>query len=379
MTCPNDGTLRAALDGALNAAEQKAVESHWEGCAECGGRRAELHRLGEQVDAQLTALDSGMPPAPARVALAQFRQHAAGLEEKSILGRWRALRLHPGWSGAVGALAVAAVFLAFPAARSWAQGLLNQLRIERVAVLSFDPAAVPELEGRTAKAMAALFSDQVVTDVDPGEPVEVKDAAEAGKRTGFGVHTLTGFAQAPKVSVRGAAAYRLTLDQDKLQALLDETGRKDIVLPRAVDGATLAVRVPAGVISTYGNCPDREECVVLVEGPSPQLDVPPELNIQELAEAAMQFGGMSADAARSFAQTVDWQSTLVVPIPRDSASAETVEVDGVSATLIRTSGFGRRHHDAKGFSLIWVKGGIVHGIFGHGTAEAALALAKRLD
>src|SRR2546427_5170947 len=49
---------------------------------------------------------------------------------------------------------------------------------------------------------------------------------------------------------------------------------------------------------------------------SPTVSVPPDLNMSDIAEAALELAGMSPAEARSFCQTVDWSSTLVVPIPR---------------------------------------------------------------
>ncbi len=44
---------------------------------------------------------------------------------------------------------------------------------------------------------------------------------------------------------------------------------------------------------------------------------------------------MSAEEAAEFTSTVDWTSTLVVPIPRNAAIHEQVTVDGVTGTLIQ--------------------------------------------
>ena len=48
----------------------------------------------------------------------------------------------------------------------------------------------------------------------------------------------------------------MKLDRDRIQSILDEAGRSDLQIPSSVDGATVGVRVPAGVMAFYGNCGD---------------------------------------------------------------------------------------------------------------------------
>src|ERR1700688_386489 len=43
---------------------------------------------------------------------------------------------------------------------------------------------------------------------------------------------------------------------------------------------------------------------------------------------------MNPADARALCQTVDWSTTMVIPIPRDTGSFQTVTVDGVEGTLI---------------------------------------------
>ena len=99
-----------------------------------------------------------------------------------------------------------------------------------------------------------------------------------------------------------------------------------------------------------------------------------DLNLQQLAEIGLQLAGMSATQAREFCQTIDWRSTLVLPIPRFVSSYSVVEVNGAQGTLINESG--RR---GLSYVLIWVKDGIIYCLAGHGDSSAAVALANSLD
>ena len=119
------------------------------------------------------------------------------------------------------------------------------------------------------------------------------------------------------------------------------------------------------------NYPD---CVILVELPSPSVSAPADLNIAQLAQIGLEFTGMTHDQAVAFTQTVDWTSSLVVPIPKNAATYEQVTVDGVTGTLIQ-----RPADDAPQFVLMWVKNGIIYAIGGLGTnSQQAMQMANSL-
>ncbi len=83
---------------------------------------------------------------------------------------------------------------------------------------------------------------------------------------------------------------------------------------------------------------------------------------------------MSRDQAEAFTKTVDWTSSLVIPIPRNAATYEQVTVDGVTGTLIK-----RPADDAPEYLLLWVKNGIIYAISSLGTdTSQALQMANSL-
>ena len=83
---------------------------------------------------------------------------------------------------------------------------------------------------------------------------------------------------------------------------------------------------------------------------------------------------MSPEEAAELTSTVNWTSTLLVPIPRHAAIHEQVSVDGVTGTLIQ-------HPSGEGpqFALLWVKDGIIYAISGLGTnSQQAVEMANSL-
>src|SRR5690606_27094254 len=97
-------------------------------------------------------------------------------------------------------------------------------------------------------------------------------------------------------------------------------------------------------------------------------------DIEALARIGLEFTGMSTEEAAAFTHTVDWTSTLVVPIPRNASTHKSVSVDGVTGTLIE-----RRNSETPQFALLWVKDGIIYAISGLGTdTRQALDVANAL-
>ena len=86
--------------------------------------------------------------------------------------------------------------------------------------------------------------------------------------------------------------------------------------------------------------------------------------------------GMSAAEAHAFCGTVDWSSTLVIPIPQNGGSSRTISVDGVNGTLIEMA---PRDNFVGRYLLVWVKDGVVYSVGGKGSAGRALAAAASLE
>jgi hypothetical protein len=128
-------------------------------------------------------------------------------------------------------------------------------------------------------------------------------------------------------------------------------------------------------MALYGNCGDQQAtwrariraqntsniqpadatCISLAEVPSPSLSAPPEIHPDQIAQVALQFFGMSASDAANLTKTVDWTSTLVLPVVRRQSSYRQVNVNGNEGVLLRP----RYRQPANNFTLMWVGDGIV--------------------
>jgi hypothetical protein len=394
MNCIADGILRARLDGELSGEQSQEVDRHLGSCSACRLRAETLSHDAEHVRVALADLAprGEEEVSGARLAWARFQAQARPeAPHPSVFSRLFSARLRPAWAAAA-ALGLLVACFSFAPARSWGQRLLAMLRVQKIAVVPIDLQAFGGSQGAssTGKMIGQFISDNIVVTMHSDQPQSAADAAQASQLAGFRVRLLGNRSDAPQIGVMGEQGFQMTLNRDRLQAILDEFGRSDLQLPSSIDGALLAVHVPKTVAAIYGKCPEHHEqgsanppkaadlagCVMLAQVPSPTVSVPPELDIQQLATLALQAAGMSAQDAQAFCQTVDWTSTLVVPIPRDAGSYETTSVDGVQGTLITLRGWAR---EMPGYSLLWVKNGIIYSLTGFGSADQAVPLADSLE
>jgi hypothetical protein len=382
-----DGQLRAALDNELDSNGL----AHLEACLDCQTRQKTIQTHSSLVADKLSFLTSSTKDShlPASTAWQRFNQQKLNRKETSMFKKIFASPLIR--YGLPTVLAITVIF-AVPSVRAFASELLNLFRVQQVRVVQVDYTGMEQLNGSFGNQIGELISDSIVMTQKPGDPVEVSDASQASKLTGFTVRVPQNMTPS-RISVMSASAFSLTIDRARAQALLNEAGRSDLVLPESVDGADISVTIPASVSVGYGNCPlpskDSDglgmdeagspgrryaDCVILAEIPSPSVSAPASLDIEQLAQIGLEFTGMTSEQAAAFTSTVDWTSTLVIPLPKNAALYEQIPVDGVTGTLIQ-----RPSDDAPQFALIWVKDGIIYTVGGLGSdSQKAIDIANSL-
>jgi hypothetical protein len=276
---------------------------------------------------------------------------------------------------------VFAMSFAFQPVRTLANDLLSLFRVQKIQFVEVDPANIPDDEALEAMAgkLESVLQDQVEFQSD-GEPQEV-DVATARSMVDF-ARFPTAIETAPRVTVKPGMHLWAKIDLPQIRALLAELGY-EAELPDEIDGAEVSVDFDTLVMATYGACRSDEiegeydpaKCQVLLQMPSPAVEAPPELDIDQLGRAYLQLLGMSESEARRFSERVDWTTTLVVPVPQSSnLSYREVQVDGVTGTWIASS---RRSQQQ--YALTWIKGDVVYSLAGVGSVEDALEVANSLQ
>lgn len=289
------------------------------------------------------------------------------------------------------AIAALALSLTFPTVQALASNFLGLFRVQNIQVIQIDPSRFSELnnDSTLGERIGEMFSTSFKVTKEAGKPQEVADAATASAAAGFNVRLLDND-QAAVITVQDSSAFEFTIDRARAQAILHDGGF-DTQLPASLDGALIKVEIPTGVSVAYGDCPKPsavtdenpapanwqklESCVILAQIPSPTITAPDDLDVPQLVEIGLQFIGLSAAEAKQISSTVDFSTTLIIPIPRNAATVKDVSVDGVQGTYLG------RYADAgvpARYTVLWVKDGLVYALTGFGLQSKAVSLANSL-
>ena len=376
---PKDELLRTYLDREMPANLSQKVQEHLSRCAACQARLNELADRTNRVQSHLTPLapnDQEQAVSP-KLAYRRFNQNQRNTQQKELIQTMFTRR--PLWT-ALAVIALVAIIFSVTPASAWANSFLGLFRVQKVQVVTFDPDAVENAHGQLNEnrdAIERIFKDDLKIS-EHGDVVKVDSAAEAKAKAGF-TPRLPSALQDPELTVKPGMNAVFTIDQPKLQAIMDAAG-VDAKLPAEVNGKEINVDVPDAVVVSSG-CPADEttkkayaDCTSLVQMPSPSVDAPEGLDIPRLGEAMFQFLGLSEAEARNLSQRIDWTSTLVLPIPQGGEiQYQDVKVDGVTATLLQSE-------EDNMTMLIWVKDGRLYGLRIPGTSpDEALKIAESLN
>jgi hypothetical protein len=365
--CIPDGKLRARLDGELNAAETAEVAAHLDGCPRCRERAEAIAARAARVQSLFSGLGPGADDLRADPAAAYARLERRTSEPAP------SRRLRPAWGIAFAAIA-AAVLLASPPGRVFAQKILGMLRINAVVAVPIERNFLAE--GKADVLQQVLAGSVVKT--KEGRRVTVSNRDEASRLAGYDVRLPEMRTDSPQLAVNTPNAFQFNADSQRLQTLLSAVGRTDLDIPAQLNGAKVFVDVPAAVEARYGECPG-DTCLMVAQAQSPTVVTLPELNLQQIAEFGLQLTGMTAEQAHTFSQTVDWTSTLAIPVPRDAGSYETVSVNGAKGILI--TGLAREVRGVKrppSYALLWAKNGMIYSVAGFGNPGMAVPVAESL-
>ena len=83
-------------------------------------------------------------------------------------------------------------------------------------------------------------------------------------------------------------------------------------MPEGLDGAVVSVRMSPAIFALYKRGQDEFR---FAQARAPEITLPEGLDLPRLGALGLQLAGLSAEEARLFARTIDWRSTVLVPVP----------------------------------------------------------------
>jgi hypothetical protein len=279
------------------------------------------------------------------------------------------------WLAAAASIAVVGFAFTLPPVRAAAEAFLDLFRVRQFTGVQFDPTRLQSLESSGISPEAIFGNVEPLTDFEL-EPVSYATAAEAGQAAGIGVRTpawLPNGYSSTGIMVSAEHAARITVNTAGLQAVLDALGLADVELPQGLDGETVTVRVPPIVSQGFAN---GDRVVLVVQAKSPDMTFPAGLDLSKLAYAGLRVLGMSRDEAYRMSVTIDWRSTLIVPIPSKALAYRPINVSGNDGLLIEGLAAGEAH---PGSVLMWSAGEQTYAVAGAVSGEELLEIAQNLQ
>lgn len=318
-----------------------------------------------------------------------LRRQLAQIDEERrgrTFARSRALRRGL-FSIAPAAAAVLALVL-FPEVRAGAQAFLELFRVRNFVAVNVDPERVKALDKDGVDPLS-LIGEHVET--SPPEPTRGFDtAAAAFLAAGYPAREpsyLPMNLKADSAVMIGAREGEVRVHAAKVNELLGSLGISDLSIPQALDGARISMRSARAVALRYRDGGEGGLRATLVQAPHPEVAIPAGVDKARLAEIGLRIAGLSADEARRFAQRIDWNSTVLVPVPMGECTFREVEVNGHKALLIepanpeQPSGVSKsmpRHRGGSGRVLLWSDDERIFALTGNLRDYAMLQMAESI-
>ncbi len=324
----------------------------------------------EDVIAQLAILEpttEDQPqPADAAFATLQHKLHQPAAEPKSIpwFRRFTLMTTQQKWTqAAVGGMLglLIAFFGLTTSGQALASEFLGLFRVQKFAPISISPEALANLENMDFEGMVP---GEMVWDEEAVEPQQVASLDEAIALAPNAFVFAPDLGEPAEIAVGGAGSGTLTVDLAAARAILNIAGVDGNLLPDDLDGSDISVATEPGIFMRW-----NEGDTTMVQMPSPSISYPGNFDPQPIGQALLQFLGMSEAEAVRLSNSIDWTSTLVLPVPTDLASFQEVTVQGNPAILIT-------ENNGSNSSLIFETSGNVVMLQGNWSADELLELAN---
>jgi len=287
---------------------------------------AEPREVQEALE-QLSSLapDEAEAPRPPAMALARLKQkieppQGGQTQRRNFLMSTRRLA-----TVGLTLILIVAALMAFPSVRAAANDFLGLFRVQQFAPISVSPQQLALLERLGEEG---LEPGEFVVTQELGEPQQVDSPEAAATVAGFTPKTLPNRAELIRTYVMDGGAGHLIVDLAGARAIVEAAGADPLLLPDSLDGA----RVDVTVYDSIGQLYDTG--VMLIQSPIPDVNYPADVDPTVLGEALLQVLGTEPAEARRIAQSIDWTSTLLLPIPQDLGTYREAAVNGVTGVVL---------------------------------------------
>lgn len=301
---------------------------------------------------------------------------------ESLRARLRALEAHAEpvhrWPmrrvvSSAAAVAMVAVAFTVPTVRASAESFLSLFRMTTLVVVPVKPGRLDALDAQHLSPEELIGGNVQVVQA-PGPPADVASVEQAGALAGIRVQLpqwLPEGAQIVETAVGQEAVARITGDTKRLQDVMNVLGIRDLSPPQGLDGQVVTVRVPPIVMVRYEH---GKRHTRLFQARPPEVALPAGVDLRALGEIGLRLLGLDAKEAHTFARDIDWQTTLILPLPPTMNQMRRVSISGHDGVLVQF----QPPNEALTTMALWSTGGRVFGLSSVQSANDVLAMANSI-
>lgn len=352
MICPDEGRLLLYLEGELNPEENQALMTHLASCSQC------LQRLNQVEDSLLFTRQNlaylaeeykhGEPSGQVSV-WENVKSHS--LNKRKELNRMKIKK-----TAIAAAIVLSIGLLGFiPSVQTVAANFLQVFRVQQVDTLTLGPNDMEQIEIALRQGNMDLDLENFGNIQSIGESEERSLRLDELNSLGFktklpslmeGVDAEYKMQKMPAIEVRPKV--------ENVNKFLVSLG-SEYKLPRVLDGQLCRITMSDSLTVKY---PD----MLLFQAPSPQIEVPSGVNVEEVAKAMVALPIWPDNVRRQLEAVSDWEHTLLIPT---SENGQRVNINGNTGILF---------NEANNKALIWQDNGVIFLL--EGNSDKQLDLVK---
>lgn len=338
MNCPDQGQLLLYLEGELSLEENRLMEGHLVSCSHC------LQALNEVEDNLNFALQS-------RGEL--FKRS----EQSQFSGRdevWRKVQKHTNDSkrrlvtmklkkAAIAAAIVVTIGVAgtVPAVQTVAANFLQVFRVQDIDTVTISPNDIAQIQYAMENGNEKFDLKKFGSFKSVGEAEERSISAQELDKLDFKAKLPAALeGQKVEYELQKAPTVEIRPQVENVNKYLEVLGSK-YQLPTALDGQICRITMGESLVTRYDG-------LTLYQGPSPQVEVPDGVKVEEVARAMVALPIWPENVKRQLESINDWEHTLVIPTDENASK---VQVNGKNAVLF---------DENKNHALIWQDNGIIY-------------------
>ncbi len=350
MNCPEQGRILLYLEGELEPDENQAIEDHLSSCSRC------LQQLNEVEDNLNFAFQSlgGLleeyrqaPP----MGQAKVWEKVKNYRRVKIRGI-NMMKMRKAAIAAVIVLAIGVVG-SMPAVQTAAANLLQVFRVQNVDTITLGSNDMTQIQnalqqGNQKIDMENFGSFQTVGEADDRSITaeELSDLAFKAKLPDLmeGQNAEYTLQKTPTIEIKPKV--------ENINKLLLGLG-SEYKLPAALDGQICRITMEDSLITRYDD-------LTLYQQPSPQIEVPGGISVEEVARAMVALPIWPENVKTQLQSVTDWEHTLLIPTGETGSK---VKVNGNNGVLVNEKNYR---------SLIWQDNGILYLLEDHSNKQLDL-------